>query len=294
MTEHTHVTRHDVEFVSEGNRIAGWLYRTADAAPQRAVAMSSGYAGVRGALDGYGYPQRFAAAGITTLLFDNPHLGDSEGEPRQELDPIKQQRAYRDALTFLAGHPGVDPERLGIWGTSYSGGHVLVVGATDRRVKAVVSQAMTISGHANMLRRYSPSDYAALAARFAADRLRRANGEPPEMVQAFSESSDSYQKTMSRPESWRRGWRNEITLRSLELYDEYEPARTIDRISPRPLLMIVPLGDQLTPSEDALAAYERALQPKQLITLSGDHYAVYEEHFEVTAGAAVDWFTRHL
>jgi hypothetical protein len=171
---------------------------------------------------------------------------------------------------------------------------VLVVGATDRRVKAVVSQAMTISGHANTLRRHSPADYAALAERFAADRLRRARGAAPEMVQAFSESSDTYVKTMARPEQDRRGWHNEITLRSLELYDEYEPGRMIDRISPRPLLMIVPVGDRLTPAEDALESYERALQPKQLVTVSGDHYAVYEEHFAVTSQAAIDWFTRHL
>jgi fermentation-respiration switch protein FrsA (DUF1100 family) len=286
--------REDVEFTSEGVTIRGWLYPAAGPGPHRAVAMSAGYAAVRGSLHGWGFPQAFAAAGITTLLFDNPNLGASDGEPRQELDPLRQQRAYRDALTCLAARDDVDADRLGIWGTSYSGGHVLVVGAQDRRVKAVVSQAMTISGHGNSLRRNSPAEYAALAQRFAEDRLRRFRGEPPTMVQAFAESSQSYRKAMEKSEEDRAGWRNEVTLRSLELYDEYEPAAFIDRISPRPLLMIVPTGDVLTPAEDALAAYERARQPKKLVVLPGDHYTVYEEHFAVTSGEAIAWFTAHL
>jgi fermentation-respiration switch protein FrsA (DUF1100 family) len=256
--------------------------------------MAPGFCGVRCGLDGYGFPQAFAAAGLTTLLFDNPNLGASGGTPRQELDPVRQQRAYRDGITYLATRDDVDAERIGIWGTSYSGGHVLVVAAQDRRVTAVVSQAMTISGHDNTLRRNSPAEYADLAGRFAADRVARAGGAAPAIVEAFAPESESYRKTMQRDEQHREGWVNEITLRSLELYDEYEPGRFVDRISPRPLLMIVPLGDALTPAEDALAAFNRALEPKRLVTVTGGHYAVYEEHFETTAGEAIAWFRAHL
>jgi len=286
--------RIDVEYQSEDVTIAAWLYPGVGEGPRPGVVMTTGYGGVRGGLDAYGFPQAFAAAGLTTLLFDNPNLGASGGEPRQELDPLKQHRAYRDGVTFLAGLDDVDADRIGIWGTSYSGGHVLVVGAQDRRVKAVVSQAMTISGHANSLRRHSPVEYAALAERFAADRLARARGEAPALVPMFSPESESYRKTMERDEASREGWVNEITLRSLEMYDEYEPGMWIERISPRPLLMIVPTGDALTPAEDALAAYQRALEPKRLVTVPGGHYAVYEEEFATTSGEAIAWFTRHL
>lgn len=286
--------RTDVEYESEGVTIAAWLYPAEGPGPHPGVVMSTGYAGVRGGLHGYGFPQAFAAAGLTTLLFDNPNLGASGGAPRQELDPLKQQRAYRDGITFLAALDDVDADRIGIWGTSYSGGHVLVVGAQDRRVRAVVSQAMTISGHENSLRRHSPVEYAALADRFSEDRRRRARGEEPAMVQAFDPASDSYRKAMARPPEDREGWRNEITLRSLEMYDEYEPGMHIPRISPRPLLMIVPTGDQLTPAEDALAAFSQAHEPKRLVTVPGDHYAVYEEEFETTSTAAIEWFRAHL
>ena len=78
------------------------------------------------------------------------------------------------------------------------------------------------------------------------------------------------------------------------MYDEYEPGMWISRVSPRPLLMIVPTGDRLTPSEDAFEAYNRALEPKRLVAVPGGHYAVYEEQFEVTSNAAIDWFGTYL
>ena len=85
-----------------------------------------------------------------------------------------------------------------------------------------------------------------------------------------------------------------MTLRSWELYDECEPAAFIDRIAPTPLLMIVPLDDTMTPAEDALSAYARALEPKRLVTVPGTHYAVYGEQFAHTSAAARDWFAEHL
>ena len=73
-------------------------------------------------------------------------FGASDGSPRQEVDPIAQIRDYRDAITFAETLPGTDPARIGVWGSSYSGGHVLIVAAIDRRVKCVVSQVPMVSG----------------------------------------------------------------------------------------------------------------------------------------------------
>lgn len=82
----------------------------------------------------------------------------SDGEPRQELDPWQQVKDYRHAITYMQTQSLLDPEKIGIWGTSYSGGHVLVVAAIDRRVKCVVSQVPTISGWEGSLRRVAPDD----------------------------------------------------------------------------------------------------------------------------------------
>jgi uncharacterized protein len=286
--------RDDVEFVSEGITLRGWLFVPDGGGPVPGVVVTAGFAGVREGFLGHPYQDVFAEAGIATLIYDHANCGDSDGRPRQELDPILQQRGYQDAITFMINHPEIDGARIGIWGTSYSGGHVLGVASSDRRVKAVVSQAMTISGHHNLKLRHTQTGYRALRESWEADRAARARGAEPVLVPAFGEGSASVKFSMSRPEEHRRNWRNEITLRSWELYDQYEPAAFIERVSPTPLLMIVGLEDTLTPAADALAAYERALAPKHLLLIAGEHYDAYLDQFEMTSTAARDWFTRYL
>ncbi|HGM4956288.1 alpha/beta fold hydrolase, partial [Pseudomonas aeruginosa] len=167
--------RLNVEFRSEGVALRGWLYLPEARAERPAIVMTHGFSGVKEQyLDRYA--EVFAAAGFVVLLYDHPNFGDSDGEPRQEIDPVMQRRGYRDAITWLGAQARVDASRIGIWGTSYSGGHVLEVAALDRRVKCVVAQVPTVSGHASALRRTRAEQLPALLASFDADRQRRFEG----------------------------------------------------------------------------------------------------------------------
>src|ERR1700704_5335525 len=143
----------DIEFDADGATLRGWLYRPrSNGSDAPVVVMAHGYNCLKEFyLDKYA--ASIANAGHVVLAYDNRNFGDSDGEPRQELDPWQQLRDYRHAITFLQTQSFVDPARIGIWGTSYSGGHVLVVAAIDKRVKCVVSQVPTISGFRGMLRR---------------------------------------------------------------------------------------------------------------------------------------------
>ena len=129
-----------VEFDAEGVTLRGWLYVPDGATgPVPTIVMAHGFSAVKEMyLDRFA--EAFAAAGLAALVFDNRNFGASDDEPRQEIDPWEQVRDYRDAITYAITRPEVDDERIGIWGSSYSGGHVLVVGAIDRRVKCVVGQ----------------------------------------------------------------------------------------------------------------------------------------------------------
>src|SRR5699024_8845689 len=127
------------------------------------------------------------AAGLNALVFDNRNFGDSDGYPRQEIDPWQQIRDYRHAITFATTFPEVDPDRIGIWGSSYSGGHVLVVSALDRRVKAVVSQGALVNGYENLRRLVRPDFLDGFREQFDADRLNRFKGESPAMVPVVDE-----------------------------------------------------------------------------------------------------------
>ncbi len=125
--------RRDIAFDAEGVTLRGVLRLPEGDAPHPLVVMSHGFS----AVIGHGlarFADVFAAAGLASLAFDHRGFGASDGLPRQEADPVAQQRDTRDAITFAATLPEVDATRIGLWGTSYSGGHALVVAATDRRV----------------------------------------------------------------------------------------------------------------------------------------------------------------
>ena len=90
-------------------------------------------------------------------------------------------------------------------------------------------------------------------------------------------------------------WRNEVTLRTAEMGREYEPGTWVARISPTPLLMIVATHDTLTPTDLALDAYNRALEPKSLVLIQGGHFEPYTgAGFQESSAVARDWFARHL
>jgi fermentation-respiration switch protein FrsA (DUF1100 family) len=282
--------RETVEFQSEGYTMRGWLYHPEGAGPFPAIAAGHGFTGVKEGFLHHDYPGVFARAGFMVLAFDYPSSGESDGPLRGELDPIAQQRAYRDAVTWLSARPDVDENRIGLWGTSYGGGHVLAVGAHDRRVKCIVSQVPTISGYENALRRYSPDGFWQKRKEWAQDRLDRLAGKPPRMVKALS---DDNMFTRMPPEC-SVNLDTHVTERTMEMYAEYEPAIFIERIGPTPLMMIITDQDTLTFTDQELAAFARAREPKKLVIVHGDHRVVYFDAYEQTSTAARDWFVQHL
>ena len=195
------MTRRDIAFDAEGTTLRGWFYPAEGASgPGAAVVMAHGFSAVKEMyLDSFA--EVFAAGGLNVLVFDNRCFGASDGEPRQEIDPWAQVRDYRHAITYLNTVPGVDPNRIGIWGSSYSGGHVLVVAAIDRRVKAVVSQVPLISGHANLRALVRADFIAGFRALFDADRLARFQGEPPVMVPVVDKDPLA-PSALPTPDSW--------------------------------------------------------------------------------------------
>ena len=297
------MARRDIEFDAEGTTLRGWFYPaegSASSAP--VIVMAHGLSAVKEMyLDDYA--AAFSAAGLNALVFDNRNFGASDGEPRQEIDPVAQVRDYRHAITYAIGLPEVDRSRVGIWGSSYSGGHVLTVAAIDHRVKAAVSQVPLVSGYEN-IRSLVRSDFlGGFLDMFDDDREARFRGEAPVMVPAVNEdplgpaampTPDSYRWFTETHELRAPAWRNEITLRSVEMLREYEPDSYVHRIAPTPLLVLVAENDVLTPTELALATYQKAREPKKLVMLPGGHFDAYTKGFEQSMAPARDWFLEHL
>lgn len=295
------VQRHDVEFAVEGGVVLrGWLFVPDGPAPHPAITMAHGFAGVKEhGLDRFA--RAFADAGFVVLVHDHRGFGASGGSPRFDIDPWVQIADWRRAISFLESHPKVDADRIGVWGTSYAGGHAIVLVATDRRVRAVVAQVPTISGYQQSLRRVPPDQVPALEAAFADDERKQFRGAHPATqavvssdpaVPAAYRSADAvafYNQAV--PEGV---WENIMTLRSSRAARMYEPGTWISRVSPTPLLMVVALHDTITVADLALRAYEQAVQPKKLVTIDGDHFDPYLARFADASGSAIAWFTEHL
>ena len=296
--------RRDIEFNADGVTLRGWFY------PPKGkkrggpvVVMAHGFTAVKEmTLDRYA--EVFSNGGLGALVYDNRNLGTSDGEPRHDIDPAMQRRDYRYAITFAQSLPEVDPKRVGIWGTSYTGGAVLAVAALDRRVKAVVSQVPFVNGLRNIEQFLRLSELPDFVAMLDADRQRRMQGKPSEYVKVCAEDPaephafpglrtyNYFHKYMK--EVRKCTWENRVTIRSLEYLMEYDVTGYMRRISPTPLFMIVSENDSATPTDLALEMFDLARDPKELMVVKADHYASYLEAFDSTSAAARDFFLRHL
>ncbi|GAA4539282.1 alpha/beta hydrolase [Pseudonocardia xishanensis] len=297
------MTRRDIEFDAEGVTLRGWFYPAEGATgPAPTIVATHGFSAVKEMyLDVYA--EAFAAAGLNAVVYDHRNFGASDGEPRQEIDPVAQVRDYRHAITFASTLAETDPQRIGVWGSSYSGAHVLVVAAIDRRVKAVVSQVPLVSGLANLYALVRADFVGGLRESFDVDREARYAGDSPAMIPVVSEdplgpaalpTADSWTWFTDTAKLRAPAWRNETTLRSVEMFTEYEPVAHIAAISPTPLLLMPAQHDHLTPTRLAIDAYERAREPKKIVILPGGHFDAYVDGFSVSSTAATDWFVEHL
>ncbi|MEH0553629.1 alpha/beta hydrolase [Streptomyces sp. B21-101] len=299
------MNREDIEFHGEGGvTLRGWFCPARNTStPAPVVVLAHGLSCVKEMhLDDYAAV--FSEADLHVLAYDHRNFGDSEGTPRQEVDPVLQYRDFRNAITYATTRPEVDASKIGIWGSSFSGGHVLMVAAIDKRVKAVVSQVPFITGPRTLSRAIRPDFIPVFRAIQEGDRLDRFTGGEPAMIpvvaadptaQAVMPAADAYEWFSKTAADRAPNWKNELTVRSMEMVTEYAPGTFISRIAPTPLLMIVADNDRVAPFELALDAYAEAREPKQIIVKQGGHFDFYSgPGFDELSAAARDHFVKHL
>lgn len=298
------VMRRDVRFNSAGLMCAACYYLPPDyAAGERrpAIVMAHGWGGVK-EMSLPSFAEAFAKAGLCVLAFDYRYLGGSEGTPRGRVIPSEQHRDYKNAITWLVAQNEVNPDHIGIWGTSYSGGHVLAIAAEDRRVKAVVSHVPAVNlrwSTAHWLRMGWRREAWQATKRIVAQLARpRATltipivNPPGQPATLPGEEAYNWLQRASREAPT---WCNEVTVRSLLAAMRYKAARNIERIAPTPLLMSIASRDHYCFSDEQRRAFNRAGEPKQLLELDGGHFDFYAgEGLARVLPAHVDWFRRYL
>ncbi len=293
--------REKVWFNSKGLKCSGWLYmpeRLEGKAP--AVVMAHGLSAVKEqALPDYA--EMFVAAGLVTLIFDYRTFGESEGEPRCQLFPLEMVEDYRNAISWLSDRPEVDPQRIGIWGTSFSGSYVLFAGTFDRRVKAVVAQVPNVGTPRARYER-SPERWERDAQMMAEERTERYRTGIVEYVKIVSAEGEpcmipgkSAYDFFVGSQAKAPNWRNQLTRESLEKTREFDPVGLIDLMSPTALMLIAGERDELIALDAVKKVYERAKEPKELVVLPITHFEIYYEPWlSKAAEAAVRWFKKYL
>jgi uncharacterized protein len=294
------VQRSDLTFQAGGTRCAAWLYRPAEngAGPTPCVVLAHGFSAVRDQrLDAYA--ERFVQAGLTALVFDYRYFGDSDGEPRQLLDIRRQLDDWRAAIAYARTLEGVDPARIAIWGSSFSGGHVMTLAAHDPSLAAAVSQVAFADGLITL-----PSLGIGQALRLTREGLRdqvaALRGRPPRMIAAVGPpGSNSVMNTPDAESSFQAitppgsTWRNEVAARIALHIGGYRPGRQAGKIR-CPILFCVAEDDDLTAPGLVLKAAKEAPRAEVKRYPIG-HFDIYVgEWFERAVADQTDFLKRHL
>jgi uncharacterized protein len=292
------VTREDITFRSGGQTCAAWLYLPDDAhgrAP--CVVMAHGFGGTRAdALPDFA--ERFAAAGMAALVFDYRHFGDSEGEPRQVLDVGLQLEDWTAAIACARTRDEVDETRIALWGSSFSGGHVVPTAVRDGHVQAVISQGPCSDGLKQLASFPLPLNLK-ITLHGLRDQLRALVGRPPHYVpivgppgsNAVLQSPDcdaGYHAIIGEGSRWR----NECTPRVMLRVARYRPFLAGSRL-PCPWLVCIADRDDLTPPRLARELAEGG--GAQVRGYDLGHFEIYRgEGFEQVVSDQVAFLTRHL
>jgi dienelactone hydrolase len=290
--------REDVWFNSGHDRISGWLYRPDRSGAAPLLVMAHGLGAVRTMrLDAYA--GRFSAAGYACLVFDYRNFGDSEGLPRQLLDVGMQLQDWTAAVAYARTLPGIDDSRIGLWGTSFGGGHVIATAAQLPGIAAVVAQCPFTDGIASS-RTLSPIVTARIAALAIRDLVAARLGKDPVMVATAGEPGSV--ALMNAPDAYAGYLRlmpdgaqppNEVAARIGVKILAYRPGRLAAKI-PCPILFCVCETDSVAPAGPTLRYAANAPKAEVKVYPEG-HFAIYvDDAFERVVADQITFLDKHL
>jgi pimeloyl-ACP methyl ester carboxylesterase len=248
------------------------------------------------------FAEAIAEAGLDVLLFDYRCFGESSGEPRQFAWPPRHREDYKAAVELARGLAGVDPERIVLWGTSWSGGHVVYVAAEDPRIAAVITQSADFDGPRTLsqIRRYAGlGQQLRLTWVGLQDALRMIRGQEPLMIGTVGRPGELAGMTTEESEPGMRAlagptWRNEVTGRAVFAEWTNRAITQIDRVR-CPILVQIANRDSIAPPAAARAAAWRAKGHVEMREYPFAHFDIYlGEARERVIADQLHFLGRHL
>lgn len=282
--------RREVEFDASGSAVRGWVFTPGrdeqSARPWPVVIMGEGLGGIKEmSLAQVG--SAFAASGFAVIAFDYLNFGESDGGPRQLVDPEEQVRTYRAAVRYAERCPEIDDRCIALWGASFAGGHVLRLASTTDVQSLACAVAVVpfvgISGAMLMRQMLRPQVWRTMVKDTIP--LVSASAREPALMQ----SADGYEFLVSTMAARVPQWRNEIRTESMSKISRYRPVSLGTPVN-IPTRVIVATDDAVNPADRIRAVVTGA----SFLEIPGRHFDIYGSSLNAMLDASIDWFRRYL
>lgn len=229
--------------------------------------------------------EEFQKQGITSLLYDPRSLGESEGTPRNEIDPLKQISDYSDALTFLQAQPTVDPLAVAFWGMSFSGCLALCAAALDKRARCCIAICPLLNFE------LTPATFPRVLAKSMRDRASQttganapvylpvltADGKNPAGM-GIGADKEEFDYMVNAKRLGAPNHENHTTLQTYYKIIAWQPHGIMRYMHATPVCMVVPELDMISPPEEQFALFDTFAEPKKV------HVAPGKGHLNVLSG----------
>ncbi|KAH8199201.1 hypothetical protein TruAng_006607 [Truncatella angustata] len=253
----------------DGLTLRGNIYSPTQRVPGPAVILLPGFSFVKEVLVPKA-AEYFQSAGILALCYDPRTLGESEGTPSRDIDPAKHVADFHDALTFLQGHPEVDPAKIAYWGFSFNGVVALNAAALDRRAKCVIA----ISPLTDLS--YPERDLQILYEDAMQDRAAQIAGENPRYVPVVQKDgacpfgwgagTTTYEyRVAERLAAMLPGYKNEMTVQTHYRISTWRPYDLMPLVSPTPVMIVTAGDDYISPPKKQRVLFDSLQGPKEYL-----------------------------
>ncbi|MBW2180159.1 MAG: alpha/beta hydrolase [Deltaproteobacteria bacterium] len=302
VTSESSASRKDVIFSVNDTALSAWLYMPEKlSAPVPCIVMGHGFGGTKDmGLETYAI--RFQKAGYAVLAFDYRHLGKSEGEPRQLVWIPYQLEDYAAAIKYARGLKQIDPSKIALWGTSMSGGHVIVAAAKDNKVACVSAQCPGLDGRASgemILEKIGFGFALKMMVHGQRDLVRSWFGLSPHKIPIVGKPGSI--ACLTTPGAFNgyskltpSSFINEVCARIIIRGDKYRPVTYAKDIT-CPVLLLVCEKDNIAPASAARETEKLLGKYAEAIYYPIGHFDIYTgEYLEKSLNAQLAFFKKYL
>lgn len=279
--------RKAIHFKSDNEILRGWLY-TPDPSffPAPVIIMTPGFSCWKEhGLDPFA--RTFSQSGFLVLAYDNRNFGESDGQPRNEVDPIAQINDIKSAISFAQSLETADVSKIGLWGVSLSARNAIKVATQDSRVKCMCLQVPFLQG----MRERTDHFIEKILATFPDKDISSITIPVTSLdVNSFAlmKQTSCYDFLTSV-----KTWPNEVTLQSIKNVAHLDVTDQASHIT-IPTLFIIAENDTVASNAASLKLYEKIAVPKKYFIIQGEHFAPWENAFDECCQEEITWFKRYL